>query len=196
MRLAPGIQLSFVKLDNMQQGQTIDAGIDLRVGPDVGGGDDAHQRVLYADHMVCLGWQENDRFDNVITLEQLATANLIGGEGGLLPHSLLAGSISDVVRRRGFAVTTNSLASLPGMLVGSDLLALTPSWLAQYYAAFHPLKLISLPSDFDERIPVLAQWHPRHADDPAIAWLLDQMEASAIRLGAAASLAQTDPGTV
>lgn len=192
--VAPGIRLSFVKLDNAQQAQPIEAGIDLRIGPDVGeGGDAANQRMLYADYLVCLAWQENTKFDNIVTPEQLATAELVGGEGGLLPQSLLAGAVSDAVRERGFRITTDSLASLPAVLVGSDLLALIPSWLAQYYAAFHPLKLISFPLHLQQRIPVLARWHPRHADDPALAWLLRELEVGAEQLGATATYEQAVP---
>ncbi len=196
-RIAPGIRLAFVKLDNMQQGQPIESGIDVRVSPEVGGGkSEANRRILYADHVVCLAWQGNEKFDDIITPEQLATADLVGGEGGLLPQSLLAGSISDLVRKRGFAITTDSLASVPAMLEGTDLLALMPSWLAQYYAAFHPLKLISLASEQARMIQILAQWHPRHADDPAIMWLLDQLETGARRLTGGMTLLQPSDSNI
>lgn len=188
--IAPGIRLSFLKLDNVQQSGPLAQELDMRVGPNVSpagtSGQRAHQRLLYRDQMVCLAWQDNARFDHIISLEELARAELIGGEGGLLPKPLLGNPISDVIDRCGFAMETDSLASLPAMIVGTQLIALTPSWLAQYYSAFHPLKLISFPQGVGEKISVFAQWHPRHADDPAILWLVDQLLACARELGASA----------
>lgn len=173
-----------IKLDNLQQSHPLDPAIELRVGPAISADGGVNQTLLYRDDLLCMAWQENSRFDHIITVEEFATADLVGGEGGLLPKPLLGSPLSDAIDQRGFAVTTDSLASLPAVLVGSQLIALTPSWLAQYYSAFHPLKLISLPTALSGRVPIFAQWHPRHADDPAIKWLVAELLEGARQMGA------------
>lgn len=183
-KVAPGITLSFMKLDNLQQSHPIDPTIDLRVGPSPSTNGGADQTLLYRDCMVCLAWVDNARFDDIITVEEFATADIVGGDGGLMPMSLLGAPLSNAISQRGFAVTTDSLASLPAVLVGTELIALVPSWLAQYYAAFHPLKLISLPGPLARRIPIIAQWHPRHTDDPALKWLISELVETARKIGA------------
>lgn len=175
LAIAPAIRLSFVKLDNAQQERAIESDVDVRIVPNNGADIHGPQTLLYKDELVCLAWDGNDRYGDLLSLDQLAQADLVGGEGAMLPRSLLGSPLNNVVGRRGFAVVTSSLAALPGILAGTQLIALVPSWLAQYLAEHHPLQLLSLSNRASRTIDVYAQWHARHAGDPAITWLVDQL---------------------
>jgi LysR family nod box-dependent transcriptional activator len=65
--------------------------------------------------------------------------------------------------------STDSLLALPFLVLGTPLIASIPERLAQYCAAWLPLKLVPDPERRGEELE-LALWHKRREPDPAHAW--------------------------
>ena len=70
-----------------------------------------------------------------------------------------------------------SAPQLPLVLPGSDLVGSLPGRLARRFAEHHGIVLLDLPYQ-PAKIAVEIIWHERAARDPALLWLVAQVEAA------------------
>jgi DNA-binding transcriptional LysR family regulator len=107
----------------------------------------------------------------------LVDADLTPERCRALPHALAraggatapASTTDEAAGDLDVRATSDSLLSLPFLVVGTPLVASVPERLAQYLATRLPLKVVPDPLRRGEE-PELVLWHKRREPDPAHAW--------------------------
>lgn len=96
--------------------------------------------------------------------------------GIIYPGEARAGLIDSVLASRGLerrvALTVAHLMSVPGIVLGSDLLGLAPARLAERWVKGHALRIFELPIDMPE-LPFTMVWHASRQSDPGQRWIRD-----------------------
>jgi LysR family transcriptional regulator, nod-box dependent transcriptional activator len=127
--------------------------------------------LVFTDEFVCVVWEQSSHALEGMTFDRYAHAS----------HVVMQPVNSDkpafeswFVQRFGLArrieVVTYSLAALPAMVVGTDLVATVHSKLARSMKAALPIALLPVPLP----MPVFEQamqWHKYRSLDPGILWL-------------------------
>jgi DNA-binding transcriptional LysR family regulator len=144
--------------------------IDIVLGAALEPGNDFLRQVLYTDGFVCLARRDHPHVRGQLDIEQFAS----------LPHALISprGEGASIVdnalealgKRRRIALRIPYFLAAPLVVARSDLLLTAPRFVAEAFAATHPLQLIEPPlalPTFD----VVQLWHQRYQDDAAHQWL-------------------------
>ena len=113
--------------------------------------------------------------ETFITDDILAELRANGIHPPLIAKTRNAATGADMLRARRIHVRTTSQATLPTIVIGSDLVATGSAWLFQQYACVMPLKVVTAPFARNWNT-VLAQW-PRHRQTPMVNWFVDQIRA-------------------
>lgn len=129
------------------------------------------QKRLFQEDFVCLARQGHPEIDGHLSQEQFVR----------LPHALISPSgeglsaVDRVLMRQGLsrriALRLPTFAVAPIIVASSDLLLTAPRRLAEALAQRYPLQLLTPPFDI-EPFEVVAVWHERFDQDPALRWML------------------------
>jgi DNA-binding transcriptional LysR family regulator len=175
--IAPQLVVSVTPLPKKAAAQSLDHGADLLLLPQEMAVDELETMPILADSVSCMVWERHCELQDSleITAAQYRAARHIVANGERTDSFALDSFGVEMLRDRSVYVRTASLAMIPAIIVGSDLIATGSSWLFQNYAASMPLKVIPAPFARRQSL-IVAQW-PRHRQAPKVMWFLDQIKA-------------------
>lgn len=168
---APGVDIDVRPVDLRRVWEPLATGeIDLVLGAALEPGGDFVQQVLYTDGFACLARRDHPQVRGQLDLDQYTG----------LPHALISprgegptvvdSALEALGKRRRIALRIPYFLAAPLVVARSDLLLTAPRFVAEAFAATHPLQLIEPPlalPTFD----VVQVWHQRFHDDAAHQWL-------------------------
>jgi LysR family transcriptional regulator, nod-box dependent transcriptional activator len=158
------------------------ADVDLLVMPREYLSDKHPHEDLYTDEYACVVWSENPLVGNKLTKEQYAELGhvvLQFGRGRIPVQDEWFLTRLGVARR--IEVLAMNFNSVPQHVVGSSRIATTHRRLAEYYARYLPLKILTPPYD----LPTLTeavQWHSLFDEDAGNRWLRSLMKQVAMEI--------------
>lgn len=127
---------------------------------------------LFDHPFVCIARQGHPAFDEPITLEAfLQCEHAVVHPQGRSQH-IVQQSLSTMGLEVKVSVHTAHFASLPFLLLGSDLISLVPASIADAFVEYMPLETTAAPLQIPA-IPLSQHWSRRNATDPALKWLLE-----------------------
>lgn len=174
---APCLSVNLIPLDIEMPRRSLDQGADLLLLPQEAALDRLETLPILTDRACCMVWSEHpelgDRDD--ISEAQYRAARHIVAQGETTPILPIDGFGADLLKERRILVRTTSQATLPAIVIESDLVATGSSWLFQYYASIMPLKVVSAPFASKESL-IVAQWASHRRRDPMLAWFVSQIE--------------------
>lgn len=172
---APGLTVSILPLDIMRPQRALDDGADLLLLPGERALDRLETLPILTDQASCMIWIGHPTLGDCddLTEDQYRAARHIVARGELTESFPLDADGAEMLRARRIGIQTSSQATLPAVVIGSDLVATGSMWLFQYYASMMPLKVVTAPFA-RRRNPIVAQW-PKHRRDPMLAWFIDQV---------------------
>ncbi|WP_322539708.1 LysR family transcriptional regulator [Sphingomonas sanguinis] len=174
--LAPGLQVNVMPLDIERPARSLELGADLLLLSGDMAVEGLETMPILTDRVSCLVWDRHPEFQDRlgVTEAQYRAARHIVARGGETTAFALDQNGIDMLRARRICVRTTSQATLPAILIGSDLVATGSSWVFQNYASIMPLKVLEAP--FARRdIVLVAQW-PRNRHDPMLGWFVRQVK--------------------
>jgi len=134
---------------------------------------------LFTDSYVCVAWSGNAAMGNSISLEQyLSTGHVVARFGHAQARAFDEIALNRAGHSRNVEVVVPDFALIPGLVVGSSLIATMHDRHARFYARFLPLKLLRMPVElpcFTAKI----QWHRYHEHDPGTRWMHDLLKEAA-----------------
>lgn len=172
LQVAPGLDIQLLPFEYGRTDRLFERGVDVAIVPS-----------LMVDAAFCA----QPLFDH--GLSGLVCKSFPAPEIGLSRETYLAGrhaalfdtieqamfampEPNELLRQRRIVVRTGHHSMLPRLLINSDLIATTSDWLAQYYAATMPVKVVSLPFE-KPTSPMVVQWQRHRGNEPKIRWIID-----------------------
>ncbi|HTR25577.1 MAG TPA: LysR family transcriptional regulator [Terriglobales bacterium] len=134
---------------------------------------------LFRDHYVGVVWSGNRLVKKQLLVEQFFSMSHAVVRIG--PHQTLTQeeiAIQHTGRERRIELILSNFSLVPGVLLGTDLIAVMHGQLAKLYQKFMPLRLLQLPFPMPE-IDMHLQWHRYHDHDPGTLWFRDFMKQAA-----------------
>ena len=127
--------------------------------------------VLYRESFVCVVWAGSSLGQGGLTLERYLEA----GHVIMRPQAARAAAFEDAfVRRMGVArqvvATSYGFAAMPGLVVGTELVATLHGRLARLMLPVWPLVVLPCPIAIPPMEQAI-QWHKYRSQDEGIAWL-------------------------
>lgn len=147
---------------------------------------DHPEEVLYTEEFVCVVWRGSALARGELTFDRyLAAGHVEMQPPGAIGDSFEAWFVKRYGVTRRVAVTSYSFASLPALVVGTELIATVHKRLAELLSAAWPIEL---------RTPPLAitameqgiQWHKYRSQDPGLVWLRGLLKRAVVRMDAGA----------
>lgn len=172
--VAPNVRLAFVLPDKARIAADLEAGnADLFVGSaeDAAGG--LIGRTLFDEAFVTAQRKGHPRGDEPVGLDEFCALDhlLISTSGGSF-SGMIDNALGKLGRTRKVSVSIQSYALAPLVLQGSDCVCTLPRrFLARFTTS---LDLFEPPLPL-ARFQINAFWHSRMGDDPAHAWLREQV---------------------
>ena len=155
--------------------------IDLAIDPEQYAQPHHPVELLWEDEHVVVGWKGNDALATPMSRARLFELGQVAVRfGALRSVSFAERHLSALVPQLRIEITTPSFSSVPRLLVGTQRIAIVQKRLADAFANSLPIRAWPVPV----AIPVLrmmVQYHSVRAGDPAIGWLIRQMQEVAAR---------------
>lgn len=179
---APAFSVRITPLDGEIPQRSLDQGADLLLLPAELAIDRLETLPILTDHASCMVWDGHPELGNCyeITEEQYRAARHVVTQGEATSHLAINDLGDRMLNARNIGVRTTSQATLPAIVIGSDLVATGSAWLFQYYASFMPLRVMAAPFPTRETVFV-AQWASHRRRDPMLAWFVKRIEEQARR---------------
>ena len=177
---APGMSVKLLPLAAAQPHLVLDDGADLLMISENYADPQFETLHILNDHASCLVCADHA----VLGDGYETTADRYRAARHVVPHGEVSSSLAvtkegfELLEARRIAVQATSQATLPAMVIGSDLVATGSSWLFQYYASIMPVRTVSAPFPTRETAYV-AQWAPHRKRDPMLVWLLNLIQEQA-----------------
>jgi LysR family transcriptional regulator, nod-box dependent transcriptional activator len=168
------LPLSFNPMRALERGES-----DILIIPGIYASPENASESLSTDRFVCVVWNQSSHARTGLSIERYANAS----------HAVMQPTNSDepslesmLVQRHGISrrveVTTYSLASLPSLVVGTEMVATVHAMLARRLQPQLPVTLLPLPlpmPPFEQAM----HWHPYSSSDPGLVWLRGLMHEAA-----------------
>lgn len=151
-----------------------------------------HEPVL-SDTFTCIAWTDHPHLGHRLTRKDFlqlphAVVEFDDGRVSSIDSAYLA--TRGIQRKIGLRVDRFTL--LPEMVVGTDLIAVVHTRLAQLYAERLPIRLMRVPVPVPPLIEVL-HWQPYQSHDPAVTWFRQLLRRAADGLPALPDEDQREP---
>jgi DNA-binding transcriptional LysR family regulator len=186
---APGMLFDIAALEDAPVERLEKAEVDLLITAEQYTSPDHPTRLLFEDDYVVVAWAGNDAFNQVIdqdTYSQLGHVTVSHGRTRTPTFENWFARTTQITRR--VEVVAPSFTDVAHFLLGTRRIGTMHRRLATLLAATLPLKIAPVPFDMP-RVRMSAQWHRIQSQDQALAWVVDQMCATA-REAAAEPLVQ------
>ncbi len=178
---APGIDMQMMPFDYRSVSGMFDRGVDVAIVPAEMA--DPRLETLPLFHLPVAGLVWTGNVDAGVRMD--VDQYLAAGHVALFPaieQQMLFGAVTDpLLARRRVLVRTGLYSMLPSLVIGTQLVATLDSWLAQYFNAMLPVRLIGLPLQTPPA-ELVAQWQPHRRGEPMIGWILDHLRRAAVWL--------------
>ncbi len=176
---APGMTVDMLSLgDNALE--LLDRGeVDFAIYPDRYASDKHPSLELFEESYSCVVWTGNKFVGDQMTFEQYIDLGHVAARfGDTRVVSFEGWFLSTFGARRRVEVTASSFNALPYLVVGTTRIATMHTRLAMLYSKQLPLRLMKPPVDIPA-LKMVLQWHAINEDDPAHAWMREQIAAMA-----------------
>ncbi len=180
---APSLKVRLLPLDMEAPQRSLDRGADLLLLPETSAIDRLETLPILIDHASCMVWSGHSELGSSYEISEKlyrAARHVVPQDDVSSLHSLDDFG-DDLLKARQIWVRTTSQATLPAIVIGSDLVATGSAWLFQYYASIMPLRVITAPFLTRETVFV-AQWASHRRRDPMLAWFVKRIQEQAERL--------------
>jgi DNA-binding transcriptional LysR family regulator len=166
---------------------------DLLVIPHAYCSSDHPPELLFVEEFVCVVWSGSAIAREGITFERYRNA----GHVVMVPfESELPAYEGWMMERYGFTrrieVTSYNFASLPYLVIGTELVATVHARLARTIEASLPIKVFPLPMPMPP-LEQAIQWHKYRSSDPGIQWLRDLLRSAGHSMSEPLSQAKGSP---
>lgn len=174
---APGLSVRMIPLDAEVPQRVLDHGADLLFLSEESAIDRLETLPILTDHVSCMVWSGHSELGSIHYMNeaQYRAARHIVPQGEASTRIAVDDLGECLLKARQISVRTTSHATLPAILIGSDLVATGSAWLFQYYASIMPLKVLAAPFPTKETVYV-AQWANHRRADPMLAWFVNRIE--------------------
>lgn len=148
---------------------------------------DHPEEVLYTEEFVCVVWRDSPLARGELNFERyLAAGHVLMQPPGGVGDSFEAWFVKRYGVTRRVAVTSYGFASLPALVVGTDLIATVHARLARVLSASWPIEIRTPP------LPITAmeqgvQWHKYRSQDPGLVWLRGLLRRAVARMDVTAA---------
>lgn len=176
-RLSPKTTVHFVSVQSVVQSDLEEGKIDFLVIPrgvipnSVFREDGLDRLTVYWEEWVAIAREDHPRLRGPLTLELLDELPSIAYR--MDDRSFLHGALPG--RNRPDQLQVPQFTLLPIMVANSDAVAMVQRHVADWFAAFLPIRAHQLPIAFP-RLEVCAFWSSFHRNDPMHAWLRVQLQ--------------------
>ncbi|MCA0239635.1 MAG: LysR family transcriptional regulator [Proteobacteria bacterium] len=173
---APAITLDLLglgdnALERLERGE-----VDFVIVPDRYGNEKLPSVPLFDEGYSCVVWRGNKLVGDALSLEQYLSMGHVAARFGDSRVVAFEGwYLQQCGINRRVEVVASTFNALPQLVVGTTRVATVHTRMAQLYARRMPLKVLPLPVDIP-RLQMLLQWHGIRDDDPAHAWMREQMQ--------------------
>src|SRR5262245_417714 len=169
---APGILIDIVGIAEDVAGDLAAGRIDVAIAADWWLRHARNRKPLLRDRYVGISGRKK-RFD---------LAAYAGARHVLVaPHGRKPGVVDGALRKMGMTrkvtITVPDFASAARLVATGPMIATMLSRIAVHYSRHYPLKVFELPLPLPE-IDIAVAAHPRAMSDPAIVWLMDEIQAA------------------
>lgn len=151
------------------------------------------QVALYPQRLVCIARRDHPQVQNRMTLKQFIGQRHARWGAPPVAYATMEVLVDEVLAELGYersvAILVSSLPLLPGIVAGSDLLAIVPEQLAKASRETLDLQILDLPFSVPG-VDVSLLWHERMHQDPGHQWLRSTLRQIGSEL-AALALAST-----
>ncbi|PTQ65013.1 LysR family transcriptional regulator [Sphingomonas sp. PP-CE-3G-477] len=174
---APGVEVRLLPFSYGPTEQMFERGLDVAVVPETMVDPLLSARTLFSHDLCALVWAEHPVQEGNIRRELYEQGRHVAVFEAM-ERSLFAERMDDpLLASRRIVARTGHHAMLPHLIIGTDLIATTSSWLAQYYVTVLPVRTMSLPHE-PRPSTLVAQWQPHRRDEPLIHWIVDTLVAA------------------
>ncbi len=178
-RIAPNVTLDMRLPSDRIRAEFEHGEIDLGLVPEEFLQPDHPAELVLEERYVVLGWSRNPVFQSVLTVESFLdcahVAVALGAERNL---SFADRQLQSLGYPRRIAMFAPTFAAVPGMLVGTNRLAVMPERLARTFLAMMPLTTAPLPLEF-AAMRIMMQFHAARSGDQGLKWLREQLHDAA-----------------
>jgi DNA-binding transcriptional LysR family regulator len=168
---APSVSFEVQSNDVANPHEVVDrADVDFLIMPEHFLSAEHPSEPLYTEGYACLAWRDNPLVGSSLSREQYCKLGHVmlqyRTRAAFLDEWFL--SKSGIVRRA--EVLASSFNAVPQLVVGTKRIATVHRRLAEFYAQYHPLKVLAVPYEIPQVIEAL-QWHRCFTDAPGHRWL-------------------------
>ncbi|MDE0880731.1 MAG: LysR family transcriptional regulator [Sphingomonas bacterium] len=168
---APGIEVRMLPFRYGSEKLMFEQGLDVAVVPEGMVDPSLASRTLFNHDLSALVWANHPVQASEMPLDVYEQGRHVAVFDAM-ERSLFAELMDDsLLASRRIVARTGLHAMLPHLIIGTDLIATTSSWLAQYYVTVLPLRTMALPRPRYSS-SLVAQWQPHRQDEPLIRWIV------------------------
>jgi DNA-binding transcriptional LysR family regulator len=175
-RQAPGLRVA-LRDQTDKAGEVLEQGeADFLVIPSQYLCKDHPSAALFEEDYLCVTWEGNSRVQNRLTFDDyLACGHVIATFASTTPLSTFDGWFMESFEvKRRVEVTAPTMTALPALVVGTDRIATVHRRIALRAQETLPIKVWEPPPRIPRLVQML-QWHKHRNNDPAIAWIREQI---------------------
>ena len=173
---APSMRFVITPLSEMLVESLERGTMDLLVTIDYAIAPDHPSLPLFDDDYVLVGWDGSALLKQPMTLDlYLALEHVTARFGRTRVPAFEDWYVSNEGLPRRVVIAAHSFLSVPVLLIGTDRIATMHRRLVGSLASYLPLKVMELPFSIPS-IRQAVQWHSSSQSDPAIAWLVGELQ--------------------
>ncbi len=173
-REAPGVRLRFA-LPEMAKlpGQLESGDVDVYIGVNAGAHEGWIRRTLFEDEFATAQRKAHPRGTGPLDIAgYCALSHLVVSSEGDPFSGFVDQNLAGLGYQRNVVMSTQSYAMAPPIVAGTDLLCTLPRRMLQRFARTLDIFPPPLPL---QPIAIGMYWHPKNSQDPANAWLREQL---------------------
>lgn len=173
---APGMTFSIQLIHDRPLRMLEQGEIDLLVTLETSLSPDHPSQTLFCDDYVVIGWKDNPFLTDGFSQDLYCSLGHVTTQFG--PSRMPAFEdwfLRNHASPRRVEVVAPSFLSVPFIITGSNRIATIYRRLAEDIARYLPIKMVPVPFHMPQ-VQIGAQWHSSNANDPAIAWVVQELK--------------------
>lgn len=168
---APGLNIKTSHLRKEDRKIALEKGkLDIVIGVRQEFGSNINQQYLFSDREVCIMRKDHPNIGSTLSLEQYSAAEFIGLSISEYEEQAIDIKLKEMGIKRNIRLIVENEVTIPQLVAKTDFVANVTELIAKSFAAFLPVKVMSLPIPINN-IKFYQYWHARHQNDPAHMWM-------------------------